>query len=162
MFHLSIVMICKRLCLHRLPEVLMMDLCAIPYQLKLSSFPWELGVQLSVRSPVLSAIAGLPVSHLWWQRWKLRSAPCPLLPHGLQTLGSVCFACCAEWKLLPPSGRWCSACSSPVGAQDRGLPSKAGDLLQTAPHGGAAVQTQCLWQHRDLVAGTFKCFVKQM
>lgn len=56
-------------------------------------------------------ICRLSVSHLWWDLWKLRTVPCPLLPCGLQTLGRVCFACSAEWKLFPPSGRWCSVCS---------------------------------------------------
>lgn len=68
---------------------------------------------LSTRQPLHCQVtsASLSLSHLSWGRWKLRTVPCPLLPRGLQALGTVCFACSADWKLFPPSGRWCSVCS---------------------------------------------------
>lgn len=56
------------------------------------------------------------VTHLWRGRWKLCRGPCPLLPCRLQTCCSVCFACSAQWKLFPPSGRWCSVHSASKGA----------------------------------------------
>lgn len=62
--------------------------------------------------------------------------PWPLLPCGLQTLGRVCFACSAEWKPFPPSGRWCSV-YSPCRCPDQRWPP-------TVPHGGWMVQTQAL------------------
>lgn len=74
------------------------------------SFQFSVQKKVSIQSQVKSVIfiCRSSLSHLWWGRWKHRSAPCPLLPRGLQTLGRVCFACSAEWKLFPPSGRWCS------------------------------------------------------
>ena len=91
--------------MHR--EGSIMDLCIFLHLLKLSCW-------VSIHCQVtggMTFICRLSVSHLWWGRWKLQSAPCPLLPRGLQTLGRVCFACSAAWKLFPPSGRWCSVCS---------------------------------------------------
>lgn len=73
-----------------------------------SVFPTRVSIPSLVRSVIF--ICWPPVSPLWWEWWKLRSAPCPLVPYTLQSIGTVCFACCAEWKLFPPPGRRCSPC----------------------------------------------------
>ena len=100
-------------------------------------------------------ICRLSVSRLWWDRWKLRTVLCPLLPRGLQTLGRVCFACSAEWKLFPPSGRWCSVCSPCGRSRERESAAIKSDLPQCLmvakwckhrPRSGLRSQRLWLWE----------------
>lgn len=124
-----------------------------------------LSMRVSIHCRVTSVIfiSRLPVSPLWWDRWKLRSVPCPLLPCGLQTLGRVCFACSAEWKLFPPSGRWCSVCPPCRRSRERERAAIKSDLpqcLMVASWCKHRPQDASQWpeQLRDSVCGTLNVF----